>query len=286
MTSPWIKPSHRPSSYRGLGRMLAASVVLHLVVLGLFAGDLIPRRELVLPPAIRVNLAHRPVEHPQAGRPDAASGKPKVAPARHRPEPHKTVLPAPKPEPKPKPVPKPEPKPKPKPKKLDPKKLAAEKRKVEEAARLQRLQELRQRRQADEAQRERDAKLKALKDKLAGLTTNPGPAGAGTDAPVGEAGGKGDQAGISYNLFVGETIKRNWQLSKYQVASRDLKATAKVLITPDGTLKDFSLTHKSGNGLFDESVRKAILLSRHIDGYSRSRPEWYEIEFNLSDLKD
>ena len=55
----------------GLGRMIAVSFVVHLAILGLFSGILIPRMAKPPRPVYIVDLVNRPVKDPQAGRPDA-----------------------------------------------------------------------------------------------------------------------------------------------------------------------------------------------------------------------
>lgn len=268
-------PYKRPSPYQGLGRMLLLSLVLHLVVVLIFGGGLLPKRHFEAPPAIRVNLANLPVERPQAGRPDAG---PKVKP---KAPPKEISAPKSKPEPKPAPKPKAEPKPEPKaPPKPDPRVAA----KADELARQRRLEELKRQRQAEADQAERQRKIDELKQKLATLAQD-SPAAPTTDAPVGEVTGTGDQAGISFATAVEATLKGNWKLSKYQVSARDLKAVATVVISPQGQIVDYSI-RGSGNSVFDDSVRNAILRSKEIAGYVRPRVETYEVEFNLKDLKD
>ena len=273
-----LPPYKRPSPYQGLGRMLLISLALHVIVVVIFGVGLLPQKRFDTPPAIRVNLANLPVERPQAGRPDAGSKvKPKEAPKEiSAPKP----APAPKPEPKPepKPVPKVEPKPVAKPK-PDPKAVA----RADEKARAERLKQLQRQRQAEAEQAERDRKIAELKSKLAALgTDSPTPA---TDAPVGEVTGSGDQKGVSFATAVEATLKGNWKLSKYQLSARDLKAVVKVVISPQGQIVDYSI-RGSGNSVFDDSVRNAVLRSKEIAGYVRPRVETYEVEFNLSDLKD
>ncbi|RME34606.1 MAG: hypothetical protein D6794_10350, partial [Deltaproteobacteria bacterium] len=85
----------------GLGTMLAASLVLHLLIGLVFGGYLVPHRSAPPPPAYMVDLVNLPVARPQAGRPDGRVKKKKTA---------KKVVkkvaakPKPKPRPKPKPV--------------------------------------------------------------------------------------------------------------------------------------------------------------------------------------
>src|SRR5512145_3189569 len=77
------------------GRMVLASLGVHLAVVLLFSGVLMPRFQRDLRPVYHVDLVNLPVMNPQAGRPDARP-EPAKAPAKPAPpEPVKAAPPAP-----------------------------------------------------------------------------------------------------------------------------------------------------------------------------------------------
>lgn len=278
-----VRPYTRSSPYKGLGRMLLISFVVHLVIFGLFAGDFFPRRKFEQPKAIRVNLANLPVANPQAGRPDAVkqAKKPKKKkPAKKitaKKPPQKPVVP---PKPKPKPKPKPT-KPKPQPKKPVVTKPAVDQEKL----RQQRLEALRKQRAEEQERQQRQQKIDELKQRLAQLNAEPGNETKGPDAPVGEIDGKGTEEGVSHSRWIQEYIQQQWRLSKYQVAGRDARAKVKVIYSSKGTLLDFQFLEKSGVTQFDESLKNAILKSRELPNPLGKRVE-YDINFNLDEMQE
>lgn len=106
--------------------------------------------------------------------------------------------------------------------------------------------------------------------------------------------GGGTLSGISfrwYQMSVEEKIKGNWS---YPVdlanpkKDKDIEAIVLVQVRNDGTILDFSLTKRSSNVMFDQSVLKAVERSDPLppfpEGYRKSRDE-LEINFNLRDLE-
>jgi outer membrane biosynthesis protein TonB len=102
-------------------------------------------------------------------------------------------------------------------------------------------------------------------------------------APAGMVDGKGTEAGSSYDAWLHEYLKQAWTLSRYQVSSRDLRATVKLTFDAQGNLLDYKFIEKSREQRFDESVRKAILQLKKLPNPPGSRME-KDIVFNLKDL--
>jgi len=278
----------------GFKQMLLVSVLLHLLLPILYYSPIFPKREIEKPPVYRVNLVNKIVKNPQAGRPEAApvTKKPEVKP---KPKPKPAVKPIPIPpkpkavpiKPKPKPKPKPEPKPKPKPvpkpeavkEKPQPKPTVS---KAQENTLQQRLDQIRaaQDKKANEqARKDRIAALKA--DALAESSNIKSPI---TDAPVGMADGKGDEAGVSAIAFVQEFIQQQWSFSKYQ-ASGNPEAEMKLFYNAAGTLLHYKFLKQSGNSAFDESLTRAIAKSKQLPQPLPESMEFH-IFFNLKDMLD
>ena len=102
------------------GRLLLVSLIVHGLIWVAFSVDLFGTKTRPKPPVYYVDLIHKPVLNPQAGRPDPRPvSKPKPAPVKPAVQTVTPAVPKPpvKPEVKPlvKPTPSPEPKPKPKP---------------------------------------------------------------------------------------------------------------------------------------------------------------------------
>jgi colicin import membrane protein len=271
---------------QGLRRTIILSLALHLLLLGLFAGDFLPRRKLDERPVYVVDLLNLPVKDPQAGRPDAAREPQKTpdkspeppaaaAPPEQAPEPVKLPPKTPEP-PKPKPEPvKPAKQPevvKPVPSKEPPPKPAPAKEKAADSV-AQRIEDLR-----------RQQEMNELKEKLAAMGSKDS-RGRGTEAPVGVQEGKGSEAGTPFDLWIHDYLKKAWALSKYQVTRRDLEATVVIVFDPQGRLLDYRFTRKSGDERFDDSVRKAILQLKQLPTPPDKRLE-LDVIFNLKDLLD
>jgi outer membrane biosynthesis protein TonB len=277
----------------GFKQMLLVSILLHVLLPVLYYSPIFPKREIEKPPVYRVNLVNKIVKNPQAGRPEAApvTKKPKVKPL-PKPEAAKPVvkptpIPAkPKPVPvKPEPIPvKPKPVEKPVPVKETPKTASkpAAVTQAQENTLQMRLDEMR-------AAQEKKASEQALKDRLANLKaaalaesskiTSPI-----TDAPVGMADGKGDEAGVSAIAFVQEFIQQQWSFSKYQAAGNP-EAEVKLFYNAEGTLLHYKFEEKSGNSAFDESLTRAIVKSRQLPQPLPESMEFH-IFFNLKDMLD
>ncbi|MEJ2700005.1 MAG: TonB C-terminal domain-containing protein [Desulfuromonadales bacterium] len=275
-----------------IGRMLLCSLGLHLVVVLIFAGVLIPRFHREPRPVYTVDLVNLPVKNPQAGRPEAhrtpSTKKPQTrapapAPA-PPPTPRKETVALPEKEvPKPPPVKKtvarkapakPAPKPKPK-----PKPAPVPKARYDDA--LSAIQKMRR-------NQERKQDIEELKKKLAAMaaddtrTASPIP-----EAPVGMPEGKGDEAGPSQEAWLHQFLKKCWSLSKYQVSRRDLEAKVNLVFDARGNLLVYRFLNKSGDPNFDDSVRFAILqLKGNPLPLKPGRRLEVPVTFNLKDLMD
>jgi outer membrane biosynthesis protein TonB len=236
------------------GRVLLASLIIHgLVWLG-FAADWFGTSTRPKPPVYYVDLIHKPVLNPQAGRPDPRPTKQqKAAPVKRS----VTTSSAPKPKPEVKPLVKPaqtaKPKPLPKPvAKATPKKDQAVQSSINDA--MERIK--------------RQAERDALKDKIAKLAQSTGAAATiPEDVPIGMPDGTGDEVGISALAFVQGYIQQNWALSPYlldQSRLADIEAKATLNYAANGRLKSYRISEPSGNQQFDDSLTKAIVKSQQL----------------------
>ena len=240
------------------GRLLLVSLLVHGLVWMSFTVDLFGTKTRPKPPVYYVDLIHKPVLNPQAGRPDPRPAKkPKAAevkrtvqtaPAAAQKKPKPAVKPLVKPvqTSKPKPTPKPVPKP-------AVKSDTRNEKQVQSA-----LDEIRER-QARQAERE------AIKDKIAKLSA--GAATVAADVPVGMPDGTGDEVGISALAFVQAFIQQNWALSPYlldQSRLRDLEAKATLTYAASGEMIRYRINTPSGNQQFDDSLKRAITKSKQL----------------------
>jgi outer membrane biosynthesis protein TonB len=240
------------------GRLLLVSLLVHGLVWLAFTVDLFGTKTRPKPPVYYVDLIHKPVLNPQAGRPDPRPAKkPKAAEVKRtvqtvtpvaQKKPKAAVKPLVKPaktsKPKPKPVPKPA-----------VKSDTRNEKQVQSA-----LDEIRER-QARQSDRD------ALKDKLAKLRENVGAATVAADVPVGMPDGTGDEVGISALAFVQAFIQENWALSPYlldQSRLRDLEAKATLTYAASGEMIRYRINTPSGNQQFDDSLKRAITKSKQL----------------------
>jgi len=255
-----------------LGRLLLASLGAHLAVVVLFSGVLLPRFARDTRPVYHVDLVNLPVKNPQAGRPDA-SPEPAKAPApAAAPEPVKSPPPAPvKPTAQPEAVKIAKPSPpakKPEVVKTAPKAASYEKEDLSSA-----IEDMRRRQE-----------IGALKQKLAQLGAKDGRQPAAVpNAPVGSLTGKGTEEGSAWDEWLRTFLKANWSLSKYQVSRLDLEAKVRIVYDSQGNLVDYKFLDPSGDKVFDDSVKKAILLEKQLPKKPSERLE-IEVVFNLKEL--
>ncbi len=240
-----------------LGRAFLLSFGLHLAIFLLFSGLILPHFGRDRRPVYYVDLINLPVERPQAGRPDAA---PKASVKKTAPK--KTSPAVPKSSPA---VTRPQP---------------AEKSGPSDAdisARIAAMQKKQQSRQ----------EIEELKQRLAALATQDTRGeDAVPDVPVGMPEGTGDQVGPSYLAWLQAYLKQQWALSEYQVTRLDLEAVVFIEYDSSGRMSDFRFLEKSGDAIFDDSVKAAILKSRQLPK-PPPVPVWkVEVVFNLKDLLD
>ncbi len=258
----------------GLRRMFLLSLVLHLIVPIILSGVLKITHKTPKLPVYRVNLVNKPVKNPRAGRPDAApkaeKKKPvkKVAAKKVPAKPTKTVKAAP-------------PKKTPAVKKVVPEKKPLAPAKPDTSAQ----EALQKRLAAMAAMQEEVERKRRLEELKASLAAQQEEVGKPVDAPVGEPDGSGDEIGISDIRFVEGFIKEQWRLSEYQLPRLDLEAEVKVVYTAEGKMRHWEFVEKSGNALFDDSLRRAVLKSRQLN-HPLPADGTFEIVFNLKDLQN
>ncbi|MDY0397884.1 MAG: TonB C-terminal domain-containing protein [Desulfuromonas thiophila] len=265
----------------GLRRTLFVSLGLHLLLLALALSGWQFHRQKPRPQVYQVNLLHKPVMRPQAGRPDAPTKPQKpavkpVAPARPpQPAEPKAKVPPPAKQP-PQPVP-PKPADKPAPKsepKAETKQVVSAKTtpatKAQEVVKSNIDQQYSQtqdaiaemrRRQQNAATQESSSRqrIEELKRQLAEQAQRPLPTTAGVTAPVGQVGGSGDQIGADMRAWIEEKLASNWILPD-TYRDRGLRAEMRLRFSPQGALLSFNLIRSSGNAFFDDSVQRAVAL--------------------------
>jgi outer membrane biosynthesis protein TonB len=259
------------------GRLLLLSLIVHGLIWIAFSVDLFGTNTRPKPPVYYVDLIHKPVLNPQAGRPDPRpASKPKPAPVKRTAQ--KVAPPAPKAAVKPavKPLVKPTTaaRPKPAPKAVS-KPDQRKEQKVQSA-----LDEIRER-QARQAERD------ALKDKLAKLRDSAGAAATvPDDVPVGMPDGQGDEVGVSALAFVQAFIQQNWALSPYlldQSRLAKIEAKATLSYSASGKLVRYRINTPSGDQQFDDSLKRAITKSQQLP---QPLPQDLElvVTFNLKEM--
>ena len=238
-----------------LGRAFLVSFGLHILVFILFSGLILPHFGKDRRPVYYVDLVNLPVERPQAGRPDASPKKnikkeaaKKTAPVVKK-SPSVSVS-----------------------KKVT---IDSGPSDAEIAAKIATIQN------KEKSRKEIDA----LKQKLAALTTvDTRGEDAAPDVPIGMPEGTGDQVGPSYLAWLQAYLKQQWALSEYQVTRLDLEAIVALEYDSTGQMTDFRFLEKSGDRIFDDSVKSAILKSRQLPK-SPPVPVWkVDVVFNLKDL--
>ncbi|MBE9486525.1 MAG: TonB C-terminal domain-containing protein [Chloroflexi bacterium] len=268
----------------GFRRMLLVSFLLHLLLPVLYHTPWFPKKDPVKPPVYRVNLVNKPVKKPQAGRPEAAPVK-KKPPKKVVPPKAKPVKPKPIP-PKPKPVTvkaKPKPASKPTPRTVSKPEPTSAVSKAQENALQKRLEELRTAQAKKRAEQERKDHLDALRAAVAAESQQVKSPVA--DAPVGSVTGKGDEIGVDERDYVREFITRQWRLSQYQLATRQLEAVVLLVYSAEGKLRHYRFEEKSGNEIFDSSLLRAILKSKDL-GQPLQEQTDFTVIFNLKDMLD
>jgi len=246
VTNKKTKRTSTPSS--GLGRMLLLSFILHVLVFFIFGGFIVPRIKENKKPIYYVDLIHPPVANPQAGRPDAAPAKKKVAPKKKakpavkkppvkKAEPVKKVVPVVKKEVVPVPVAV-------KPMATTPvEQVKPTVVPIEQPSTSNPMDAIEQMR--------RKQRIAALKEKLTRLSTEP------STAPVGVVGGTGDQVGVDFDSWIKTFLSQAWALPSHY-RQRGLVATMALRFNSQGQLIYAEMVRSSGDNFFDASVKRAV----------------------------
>ncbi|NJC86926.1 MAG: TonB C-terminal domain-containing protein [Desulfuromonas sp.] len=248
-----LRPSSGLHADPRAGRFLGAyllSLLLHALLLLALTGawrGTVPREDK--PPVYYIDLVHKPVLNPQAGRP----------------EPRLPEQPVPTP---PAPVASVEPK------ATIPAKLATTGKPASKTADSH---------VSDALRKLRDEQ--ALQQKFAALRqaqTVP------MDTPVGLPDAKGNEAGISTNVYVQATIQQNWALSPYVLGDpakmARIEAWVRITYGKSGRLESFRFEKESGDTQFDESIKRALVKSQQLPNPLPVRLEDVRLIFNLKQL--
>jgi outer membrane biosynthesis protein TonB len=263
----YIRRGSKPAREPKIGRMLLVSLGLHLLVFLIFSDSLIFEVRRDPRPVYYVDLTQMPVANPQAGRPDARPKTTKKPVQKEIKKPvKKTVV---KKSVEKKPVKKSVAEPKPKPKPAEPVVSSAEIQ--EKIAAMQRAQE-----------------REELKKKLAALASvdNRSEDALDNKAPIGEPDGQGSDAGVSQQTYLQAFLKAQWSLSRYQVRSTDINTRVRVVYNRTGQLISTEVLESSGEPVFDNTVKMAILKGRQLP-FEPPHDNWTQIvNFNLKELLD
>ncbi len=280
-----------------IGRLVLLSLILHLVLVLVFAGTFGHHSQVPKRPVYYVDLTQMPVANPRAGRPDGQSGAlkavkqstPTPAPAKQiAPTVKKAVVPSPakkaakpsKPATKPatKNVAKTVTKAQPVAKTANTASQASANNDTNYQTAMNAVDKIR-----------RNREMADLKNKLAAMASSDNRTGTMTDggsnAPLGMPDGTGDQTGVSQERWLQARLTQNWSLSKYQVVRRDLEARVRITYNAQGTLTGNKFLKPSGDSTFDDSVTRAILMSRQLE-FKPGRQLEVDVTFNLKDLMD
>lgn len=160
--------------------------------------------------------------------------------------------------------------------------LAEQQRQLDDSAREQRLAELAAQRQREEDERERQARLDALR--AAARTQAEAPQAPIADAPVGMPDGRGNEEGVSASAYVQEFIRQNWTFPR-ALATGNPEAVVRVTYNAAGNRTGFSWVSRSGHAAFDESLVRALTLSRQLPQPLPQTME-FTITFNLKEMLD
>ena len=239
------------------GRLLVAylvSLVLHaLLLFGMTGGWLKSSPRPDPAPVYYVDLVHKPVLDPQAGRPEPRAAQP--AP----PAPVAAPTPAPPP-----------------PKTTAPAKPAAAAKVPAKPADSH---------VSDALQKLRDEQ--ALQQRLAALRQSQA---VPMDVPVGLPDAKGSEAGVTTLVYVQATIQQNWALSPYLLGDpakmARIEAWVRLSYNRSGRLERFSFEKESGDPQFDESIKRALVKSQQLPNALPERLEDVRVIFNLKALAE
>ncbi len=158
--------------------------------------------------------------------------------------------------------------------------LAEQQRRLEDRAREQRLVELAEQRRRAEDERARQERLDALR--AAARAEAEAPESPIANAPVGMPDGRGNEEGVSASAYVQEFIRRNWTFPR-ALATGNPEAVVRVTYNAAGNRTAFSWVSRSGHAAFDESLVRALTLSRQLPQPLPQTME-FTITFNLKEM--
>jgi colicin import membrane protein len=275
---------NKPGLEKNWGRMLAFSLGLHLLLLGLFF-QWIPRGQALRPleAAYTVNLIS-PNEGPAGG-----SEAPRAATPVPLPSPAKPI--SPKEVPPIKAAEKPLPAVREDPLSLD-KALEKIKKKIDQEKSLERsFHQLENKVKNQETLGQALARLErkqAKADKAGGSPVGRGEGGSGITTSAGQpgSGGVGMQFQI-YHAALRSRIKKNWFLPEGLLKKVDISADILVRIAQNGRIEETRFERKSGNDIFDQEVVRTLKKSEPLpplpEGYPKSSYE-VVLTFHSRDL--
>lgn len=236
------------------GRLLVAylvSLLLHgLLLFGLTGGWMTAAPRPEKPPVYYVDLVHKPVLNPQAGRPEPRMTAPApIPPVAAAQTPEKVAVPS--------------------------KAAPATRAPVRSS----------ERHVSDALQKLRDEQ--ALQQKLAALRQSQAvPA----DVPVGLPDAKGNEAGVTSLVYVQATIQQNWALSPYLLADpakmANINAWVRITYGRNGRLESYRFEKGSSDPQFDESIKRALAKSKQLPNALPERLEDVLVVFNLKALAE
>jgi hypothetical protein len=240
------------------GRLLVAylvSLLLHaLLLFGVTGGWLSSAPRPEKPPVYYVDLVHKPVLSPQAGRPEPRTAAPAPTPLPAPVAPlakavTKTAVPS---------------------KSAPAAKAPAQPEKSHVQGALEKLR-------AERALQERFAAMRQAQS-------------VPMDTPVGLPDAKGSEAGVSSMVYVQATIQQNWALSPYLLSdSRKMariEAWVRITYSRSGRLESFRFEKESGDSQFDDSIKRALVKSQQLPGALPVRLEDVLVVFNLKALAE
>lgn len=257
-----------PAPSAGFGWMVLASMAVHVLAAGIFGSGLhLPKAPSK--PTYRVDLVSRPVPRPQAGRPDGveritpderpAPTAPAPAPPKAKPPAGKALTAARK-ETKPPPS----------------SAASAAQAEAEYSKTLAAIERMKEKKQFQQD-------VQALKDRIAQMHAEETERRSST--PLGEAGGRGDQAGSQYAAWIRAQIKSYWVLPPALVASLNLEAEVEIEFNARGARTRYHFLESSRDARFDDSIRRALMQLDQLPT-PPGEPLSLSVKFNLKDLME
>lgn len=180
--------------------------------------------------------------------------------------------------------PEPKPKPKPEPKKPEPKKAEPKKAEPKPAPKLTEAQKLAAIRQNNKVTKPSAASAQPKLD-FSGIQSALSSAASSAGSSYGSGTGSGGGSYSPFAWYYAEITKKMYAVwQQPSSAPRGLTASATIRVERDGTVSSKSITRRSGNMLFDQSVQNALSDTVQLPAPPADLPSrTIEIEFALSD---